>query len=98
VTHIVSLLKRQDSTGFRPADPTGWPQDYGDWAAQQQVFESMAALAGGTFTLPERGAEPEDLRASRVTRGFFQVPRVRPAIGQPITADMKSTAAIASRC
>jgi putative ABC transport system permease protein len=63
------------------------PQNYVDWAAQQQVFEAMAAIAGGAFTLREPGAEPEDLRAQRVTAGFFKVLRVRPAIGQPFTAD-----------
>ncbi len=37
------------------------PQNYIDWAAQQQVFESIAAIAGGAVTLREPGAEPEDL-------------------------------------
>jgi putative ABC transport system permease protein len=63
------------------------PQNYMDWAAQQQVFESMAAIAGGSFTLREPGAEPEDLRALRVTAGFFDVLRVRPAIGRPFAAE-----------
>ena len=27
-----------------------------DWAARQEVFESMAAIAGGAFTLQEGGA------------------------------------------
>ena len=40
------------------------PQNYMDWAAQQQVFESIAAIAGGAFTLREPGAEPEDLRGA----------------------------------
>src|SRR5687768_8341244 len=58
------------------------PQNYMDWAAQQQVFESMAAIAGGAFTLREAGAEPEDLPAQRVTAGFFNVLRVQPALGR----------------
>lgn len=62
------------------------PQNYMDWAAQQQVFESIAAIAGSAFTLREPGAEPEDLRAQRVTAGFFDVLRVRPAIGMAFTA------------
>ena len=62
------------------------PQNYMDWAAQQQVFESIAAIAGSAFTLREPGAEPEDLRAQRVTAGFFDVLRVRPAIGTAFTA------------
>ena len=63
------------------------PQNYLDWAAQQQVFESMAAIAGGSFTLREPGAEPEDLRAQRVTAGFFNVLRVNPALGRPFTTE-----------
>ena len=63
------------------------PQNYLDWAAQQQVFESIAAIAGGSFTLREPGAEPEDLRAQRVTSGFFSVLRVNPALGRPFTAE-----------
>ena len=61
------------------------PQNYMDWAAQQQVFESIAAIAGGAVTLREPGAEPEDVRSHRVTAGFFDVLRVRPAIGQTFT-------------
>ena len=72
-------------------DPQGLnsiaPQNYLDWAAQQQVFESMAAIAGGAFTFREPGGEPEDLRAQRVTASFFDVLRVRPAIGRAFTAE-----------
>ena len=63
------------------------PQNYFDWAAQQQVFDAMAAIAGGSFALREPGAEPEELRAQRVTAGFFDVLRVRPAIGRAFTAE-----------
>ena len=63
------------------------PQNYADWLTQQQVFESIAAIAGGAVTLREPGAEPEDLRAQRVTAGFFDVLRVRPAFGRAFTAD-----------
>jgi putative ABC transport system permease protein len=73
-----------------PADPaavsSSAPQNYMDWAAQQQVFEAMAAIAGGALTLQEPGGEPEEIRASRVTAGFFDVLRVRPAMGQPFTS------------
>ncbi len=58
------------------------PQNYMDWAAQQQVFESMAAIAGGALTLREPGAEPEEVRAQRVTAGFFDVLRERPVMGR----------------
>ena len=63
------------------------PQNYVDWAAQQRVFESIAAIAVGSFTLREPGAEPEDLRSQRVTAGFFDVLRVRPTIGRAFTAE-----------
>ena len=63
------------------------PQNYMDWAAQQQVFESIAAIAGGAVTLREPGAEPEDLRSQRVTADFFKVLRVQPALGRGPAAD-----------
>ncbi|MBA2306106.1 MAG: ABC transporter permease [Acidobacteria bacterium] len=63
------------------------PQNYMDWAAQQQVFESFAAVAGRGVTLREPGAEPEDLRAQAVTSQFFDVLRVRPAIGRMFTPE-----------
>ena len=63
------------------------PQNYLDWAAQQQVFSSMAAIAGGAFTLRQPGGEPEELRAQRVTAGFFDVLRAHPALGRPFTKD-----------
>src|SRR5215204_975907 len=63
------------------------PQNYIDWAAQQQVFEAIAAIAGGAFTLREPGSEPEDLRVQRVTAGFFDVLRVRPAYGRAFTRE-----------
>ena len=52
------------------------PQNYLDWAAEQQVFESMAAIASGWLTLREPGVEPESLVPQRVTAGFFNVLRV----------------------
>jgi len=66
---------------------TAAPQNYADWAAQQQVFESIAALTSGALTLQEPGAEPEELRGQRVTAGFFRVLREQPAMGHPFTID-----------
>lgn len=63
------------------------PQNYFDWLAQQQVFESIAAVGGGAFTLREPGAEPEDLRGQSVTASFFDVLRVRPALGRAFSAE-----------
>ncbi len=63
------------------------PQNYLDWTVQQQVFESLAAIADGEFTLQMPGAAPEDVVALRVTASFFDVLRIRPAIGRVFTAD-----------
>ena len=45
----------------------------------------MAAIASGWLTLREPGAEPESIVPQRVTTGFFDVLRVRPAIGRTFT-------------
>ena len=62
------------------------PQNYLDWVAQQQVFAAMAAIASGWLTLRAPGAEPESLVPQKVTAGFFDVLRVRPALGRAFTA------------
>ena len=63
------------------------PQNYLDWVAQQQVFESIAAITSGEATLLEPGAEPEDLVVQEVTAGFFDVLRIRPAVGRTFTIE-----------
>jgi putative ABC transport system permease protein len=78
-----NLNQRPDPTRDPLALSSAAPQNYIDWVAQQQVFEAIAAIAGGAVTLREPGAQPEDLRSQRVTAGFFDVLRVRPAIGRP---------------
>lgn len=54
------------------------PQNYVDWAARQQVFASMAAIAGGSMVLRQPGTEAEELRSQRVTATFFNVLREQP--------------------
>jgi predicted permease len=78
----------------RSADPDALMSiatpNYLDWAAQQQVFESMAAVTGppfASFTLTAPGAEPEDIPGLRVTSGFFDVLRIRPVLGRTFTAE-----------
>jgi putative ABC transport system permease protein len=63
------------------------PQNYRDWVAQQQVFESIAAFASGWLTLRLPGVEPESLVPQRVTADFFRVLRVSPALGRTFTVD-----------
>ena len=62
------------------------PQNYLDWVAGQRVFESMAAIGSGWLTLRLPGVEPESLVPQRVTASFFDVLRVRPAIGRAFSA------------
>ena len=64
--------------------------NYLDWVAEQQVFESIAGVVGApfsSFTLKEPGTEPEDVPGLRVTAGFFDVLRIRPALGRAFTSD-----------
>ena len=92
---LVAVGERRRPSPDFPPDPSrdpaslssAAPQNYMDWAAEQQVFESMAAIAGGAFTLREPGAEPEELRAQRVTAGFFDVLRERPVMGRAFTRE-----------
>ena len=63
------------------------PQNYLDWVARQQVFDSIAAVANTSFTLRDRGDEPEELIAQRVSPAFFDVLRVRAAYGRLFTSE-----------
>jgi len=69
------------------------PQNYRDWAAQQQVFESIAAIGSGWLTLRLPGVEPESLVPQRVTADFFKVLRVSPALGRTFTVDHETAGA-----
>ena len=68
------------------------------WAARQQVFESIAAIASGWLTLRDRGADPESLVPERVTASFFDVLRVEPVLGRRFTARTKCPDATALWC
>ena len=80
---------RETNYDPRAVTSIAMPNDF-DWAAQQQVFESMAAVVGPPFTsltLKETGGEAEDIRGLRVTAGFFDVLRIRPAVGRVFTVE-----------
>jgi putative ABC transport system permease protein len=85
---IVAVGERQaTSPGGDPLAVSGVaPQNYVDWAAQQDVFDSIAAIAFGTSTLRLPGGPPEDINVVRVTSEFFDVLGVRLSIGRPFTA------------
>ena len=62
-------------------------QNYLDWAAQQQVFESMAAIVDtGDTVLQRPDGEPEVVKGQRVTASFFDVLRARPMLGAAFTS------------
>jgi putative ABC transport system permease protein len=89
---LVAIGERRPPAPGRPnRDPEALeavaPQNYTDWVAQQQVFESIAAVAFGAFTFRNPGGEPDDLRALRVTAAFFDVLRIRPALGRTFTVE-----------
>lgn len=90
---LVAVGERRATNPDFPAEPNrdpqavaSWaPQNYADVASQQQVFESIAATAGGAFTLREPGTEPEEIRAQRVTADFFKLLRQGPVLGRAFT-------------
>jgi putative ABC transport system permease protein len=75
-----------------PGDPQALsyvqPQNYLDWVAQQQVFDAIAAITvQNEDTLVVAGGQPEAILRHRVTASFFEVLRVRPALGRAFTTD-----------
>ena len=77
--------------GAKPPEPDALmnvtSQDYLDWAAQQQVFESMAAIVDtGDTVLQRPDAELEVVKGQRVTASFFDVLRARPMLGAAFTS------------
>ncbi|MGH9793588.1 MAG: ABC transporter permease [Candidatus Acidiferrales bacterium] len=68
-----------------PAQEWTNPADLHDWRTQNQVFEDMAALAGGVSTLSGDG-EPEQLSTAAVTFPMFRVLKTPPVLGRDFTA------------
>ena len=69
-----------------------------DWAAQQRVFEAIAAIASGWLTLREPGVEPESLVPQRVTANFSTCCGCGRPSGARSPRRTKPPAAIAWRC
>lgn len=57
-----------------------------DWKSRSQVFEAMSAHAGGSINLTGL-AEPERIRAARVSAGLFPLLGVQPEVGRVFSAD-----------
>jgi putative ABC transport system permease protein len=76
---------------WEDATKHGYPRDtpaaanYVDWRDQNQVFESMAAIADESFNLTGAG-DPERLEGRRVSANLFPMLGVDPQIGRVFTA------------
>src|SRR5262249_6140058 len=57
-----------------------------DWQKDNAVFDFMAAQTGGQITLTGI-AEPVQLRGARVSAHFFDIFKVRPALGRTFLPD-----------
>jgi predicted permease len=62
------------------------PQNYLDWRERQSSFAALAALNRITFYARNNSGGLDTVRGLRVTREFFTVLRVEPAIGRSFTA------------
>ena len=62
------------------------PADFLDWRRMNHVFERVAAHASTTVSLSGDG-EPLQLDGAAVSSGFFELLRIRPALGRTFTAD-----------
>ena len=61
------------------------PQNYLDWRERQQSFAHLAAVNSLTQRARNESGGVENVRGLRVTREFFSVLRVEPAIGRPFS-------------
>ena len=77
---------------FEDSRAHGYPRDtptvanFIDWRDQNQVFESMAAIAGASFNLTGVG-DPERLGGYRVSASLFPMLGVSPQLGRWFTPD-----------
>jgi predicted permease len=80
------MLVWEDNTvaGFPRNTPA--PGNYMDWKRLQRSFSAMAATRGGSASITSDGP-PEQLLGRRVTREFFDVLGVRPAVGRAFTEE-----------
>ena len=81
---IVAVLEHNPK---RPVGGSTLPQNYLDWRAQQQSFSHLAAVFRSIYRVRNEAGALENVRAVRVTREFFPVLRVEPALGRAFSAD-----------
>jgi putative ABC transport system permease protein len=62
-------------------------QDFADWSATQDVFESLAAVRPTVGFIDESGDEPVSLHARLITANLLSVLGVAPQLGRPFGSD-----------
>ncbi len=62
-------------------------ENFLDWQRSNEVFEVMAAVAGGGVTMSGGGTEPIQIPGQRVSAGYFDVFGARPALGRTFAPD-----------
>ena len=63
------------------------PQIYLVWRLRQQSFAQFAGTFRNSYRVRNAGGGLDSIRGMRVTRDFFAVLRVKPALGNPFSAD-----------
>ena len=81
---LVLLFEENARAGF--ARDAVRPRTYAAWAADNEVLESVAAVAGYSAVLTWQG-EPQRITARRVTSSFFEVLQSKPVLGRVFRAD-----------
>jgi len=77
---LVSVFEDASAVGFPRNTPA--PGNYADWKAQTQIFEDVAAISGGAYSLTGSGNNPEELYGAAVTQNLFTVLGTKPAFGR----------------
>jgi predicted permease len=81
---LVLLYEENSRAGF--ARDAVRPRTYAAWAGENEVLDSVAAVAGYSSVLTWRG-QPERITTRRVTASFFQVLHSEPALGRVFRGD-----------
>jgi predicted permease len=81
---LVKVWEKRQTEGV--LDNVVAPADFRDWARMNTAFEAMAALMPITTDLTGTG-EPVRLSAAVVSPPFFDILRVRPALGRSFRAE-----------
>ena len=79
-----TIVLHDPTTGGRTTG--AMPRDFLDWRARKDIFEQVSLTGGGLYTLLGAG-EPEQVRITRVTAGYFEMLRATPALGRTFTED-----------